>query len=138
MDSTEPSIPQGIQYPSRTMARAAGAIRCGPFRGRLLADMRRQSVSINAIVENQGVYNRYTNCPLSELAAANELMWLIEVGLLRREVDGQGLTDSFRLTPLGRQLINHWENQGCPDFTPSLKDHLYNAVNRWLRLPSWL
>ena len=138
MNSTEPSLPQGIQYPSNTMARAARAIRCSPFRGKLLADMRLQRVSISAIAENRGVYNGYSNRPLAELAAENELLWLIEVGLLRREVDGQGLTDSFRLTPLGRQLIDHWESQGCPDFTPSLKDHLYNAVNRWLRLPSWL
>lgn len=138
MDSTDPSILPVIQYPARTMARAARAVRCSPFRGKLLADMRSQSVPISAIAENRGIHNGYTNLPLSELAAENQLLWLIEVGLLRREVDGQGITDSFRLTPLGRQLINRWESQGCPDFTPSLKDHLYNAVNRWLRLPSWL
>ena len=31
---------------------------------------------------------------------------LISVGVLRREVDGQGLTSRFRLTPLGRQLLD--------------------------------
>ena len=28
------------------------------------------------------------------------------MGVLRREVDGQGLTSRFRLTPLGRQLLD--------------------------------
>ena len=93
---------------------------------------------MSAIAEDRGIYNGYANYPLSELAAETELLWLIDVGLLRREVDGQGITDSFRLTPLGRQLIDQWEDQGCPDPTPSFTDHLYNAVNRWLRLPSWL
>ena len=138
MDSTEPSLSHLIQYPSRTMVRAARAIRCGPFRGQLLADMGSQSVPISAIAENRGVHNGYTNRPLSELATENELLWLIEVGLLRREVDGQGITDRFCLTPLGRQLISQWKSQACPDPTPALKDHIYNAVNRWLRLPSWL
>jgi len=31
--------------------------------------------------------------------------WLIIIGVLRREVDGQGLTSKVRLTPLGRQII---------------------------------
>ena len=29
------------------------------------------------------------------------------MGVLRREVDGQGLTSRFRLTPLGRQLLDN-------------------------------
>ena len=28
------------------------------------------------------------------------------MGVLRREVDGQGLTSRFRLTPLGRDLLD--------------------------------
>ncbi len=36
----------------------------------------------------------------------DDLRWLISVGVLRREVDGQGLTSRFRLTPLGRQLLD--------------------------------
>jgi hypothetical protein len=62
-------------------------------------------------------------------------MWLIQVGILRREVDGQGITDSFRLTPLGRQLVEQWANQGGTLPAPSFLDRLYNALSRWLRLP---
>jgi len=75
--------------------------------------------------------NGYTKRPLSELAAENALLWLIQVGVLRREVDGQGITDSFRLTPLGRQLVEKYQ-----DFPAYLMDRLlYNALNRWFRLP---
>jgi hypothetical protein len=61
-------------------------------------------------------------------------MWLISVGLLRREVDGQGITDSFRLTPLGRQLVEKWENQGGTLPKPSWCERLLNAFNRYFRL----
>lgn len=77
----------------------------------------------------------YTRSPKSELAADSALSWLIQVGLLRREVDGQGLTDSFRLTPLGRQLVEKWQAQEENWLTPTFKDRFLNALSRWLRLP---
>ena len=80
----------------------------------------------------------YTRQPLSEVAADNHLGWLMTVGVVRREVDGQGLTDSFRLTPIGRQLVEQWEAAGRPDSTGNPLDYLLNARNRWLRLPTWL
>ncbi len=82
--------------------------------------------------------NNYTVQPLSELRAETALLWLIQVGLLRREVDGQGLTDSFRLTPLGHQIVAQWQAEGHTIPTASWNDRVYNALDRWLRLPSWL
>ncbi len=35
----------------------------------------------------------------------SEFMWLIKIGILRREVDGQGLTSKVRITPLGREAF---------------------------------
>ena len=35
----------------------------------------------------------------------NTFRWLITIGILRREVDGQGLTNKIRLTPLGRNIF---------------------------------
>lgn len=127
---------QSIQYPRRTIERAERAMRCAPFKLKLLATMMYQSVSITEIASTRGLQNQYTRKPLSELSAETELLWLIQVGLLRREVDGQGLTDSFRVTPLGRQLVQKWQARGLQMAgTPSLRDRLYNALNRWLRLP---
>ncbi len=34
-----------------------------------------------------------------------DFLWLIKIGILRREVDGQGLTSKVRLTPLGRLIL---------------------------------
>ncbi|HEY9879243.1 MAG TPA: Npun_F0494 family protein [Leptolyngbyaceae cyanobacterium] len=138
MTSSKSRSLAAITYPEPTVKRAERALRCSPFRPKLLADMRSHSVSLRAMADDRGIHNYYTRSPLSELAAENELMWLIAVGLLRREVDGQGLTDSFRLTPLGRQLLQKIEDQGFPEFRPGLRDQLYNSLSRWLRLPGWL
>ena len=35
----------------------------------------------------------------------NEFLRLIKIGVLRREVDGQGLTSKVRITPIGRQVL---------------------------------
>jgi hypothetical protein len=93
--------------------------------------MRNQSIPLPTIAGHQGVENNYTQKAIAEKKAESDLVWLINVGLLRREVDGQGLTDSFRLTPLGRQIIAQWENTGeIP--RPRKRDRLYNWLNRWL------
>lgn len=98
--------------------------------------MQERGVFLGAIAGESGVKNEYTRSLLSELAADNDLMWLIRVGVLRREVDGQGITDSFRLTPLGRQLVREWQD----DETQWIKsstwcDLLSNFVSRWVRFP---
>ncbi|ASC71071.1 hypothetical protein XM38_020210 [Halomicronema hongdechloris C2206] len=136
-DDTPKATP-AIAYSSRALRRAERAFRCSPLRLKLLVDLRHHSIALQAMVDSRGIHNGYTRRPLSELGVEGELLWLITVGLLRREVDGQGITDSFRLTPLGRQLLQHWELAKHPDLTPRVQDHLYNAVSRWLRLPGWL
>jgi hypothetical protein len=133
--SLQPLDSQSIHYPVSTVKRAERAIRCLPFQLPLFVAMRSQSVPLPAIAGLGGVENHYTKRPMSELAVENGLMWLIQVGILRREVDGQGITDSFRLTPLGRQLVETWETQGGILPPPTLLDRLYNAVSRWFRLP---
>ena len=127
-----------LQYSTEAIRRAERAVRCSPFYVKLLAEMRVTSVSVLAIAEDSGALKGYTQQPLSEVAAERELMWLVDVGILRREVDGQGLTDSFRLTPLGRQIVERWQLQGCPDNRASLMDYIKNTMVRRLRIPDWL
>lgn len=122
----------------KTLSRAQRAVRCAPFYMQLLAAMRSHSVALRAITDDRGMLNGYTRQPLSDVAADQDLGWLMAVGVVRREVDGQGLTDSFRLTPIGRQLVEQWEAEGRPDSTGSPLDYLLNAKNQWLRLPTWL
>ncbi len=128
------------RYNAATLQRAERAVRCAPFDLQLYINMISTSVSIKTITGGTGVRSGYTKRPLSELRAETELLWLMQVGLLRREVDGQGLTDSFRITPLGRQLIERWQQAGESGDLPSRRsasgrDRLYNALCRWLRLP---
>ena len=127
--------PSSIQYPDRTLMRAERAVRCAPFRFSLYEDMVDQSVDLRSMCGRTGVTNGYARRLMTELVVEVELMWLLEVGLLRREVDGQGLTDGFRVTPLGRQIIQRYTAQGRHDRTATLLDRLYNAINRWFRSP---
>ncbi|AFY34339.1 Npun_F0494 family protein [Calothrix sp. PCC 7507] len=125
--------PKTFFYLPSTVERAERSLVCSPFNLGLLAAMRHESVSLGAIAQNNGVKYGYTKRPLSEVACDNALNWLIQVGILRREVDGQGITDSFRLTPLGHQLVEQYQGKNLP--SPSWGDRIYDMMTRWLRLP---
>jgi hypothetical protein len=120
-------------YTRKTVERAKRSLLCSPFNLCLFNLMRHQSVTLGAIALENGVKQGYTNSPLPELICDNALGWLIQVGVLRREVDGQGITDGFRLTPLGHQLVEQFHQKNLP--TPSWSDRLSDAVIRWFRLP---
>ncbi|YAF96372.1 MAG: Npun_F0494 family protein [Nodularia sp. CChRGM 3473] len=133
MPTVNSQNPKTFSYTRSTVERAERSLVCSPFNIALFAAMRHQSVPLGAIALENGVKHGYTKRPLSELACDNALGWLIQVGVLRREVDGQGITDSFRLTPLGHQLLEQYQGKNWP--TPSWRDRLYNAVIYWFRLP---
>ena len=97
--------------------------------------MRWASVSVPQLAGRQGLNAGYTRRALSELDVESATSWLITVGMLRREVDGQGLTDSFRLTPLGLNLVEKWEVRGGKLPSVSIFDRLKNFSTRWFRLP---
>ena len=124
-----------ISYPAKTIDRADIALRCAPFHLALFAKMRWESVSVPQLAGNLGVQSGYTRYPLSELSVETATSWLIQVGMLRRVVDGQGLTDSFRLTPLGLELIEKWETAGGTLPSAGALDRLRNLSARWFRLP---
>ena len=124
---------QKSTYSSSTLKRASLALRCSPFNLSLFEKMRSQRIAMSEIAEDSGIKNSFTKRKLSELAADNALIWLIEVGLLRREVDGQGITDSFRLTPLGHQMVENLQNQTW--VAPTFGDRLKNLALRIFRLP---
>ncbi len=107
------------------LQRAEIAVRCAPFTVKLFADMATQGINLRAIAGNEGVKNQYLNSSTNLIITENALLWLIQVGILRREVDGQGITDSFRLTPMGHLLLDKWQNQSrFPSAT--IGDHLQN------------
>ncbi|MBV8885008.1 MAG: hypothetical protein JO235_13575 [Chroococcidiopsidaceae cyanobacterium CP_BM_RX_35] len=134
MPAIDAKNPKSLTYPHRTQARAGRSLRCSPFQMPLFEAMRLEGVSLKLIALDAGIQHGYTKRPLSELRAENALLWLIQVGVLRREVDGQGITDSFRLTPLGRQLVEQYQASASRP-TPSWRDRAIDTLNRWLRLP---
>jgi hypothetical protein len=119
-----------MEYSLQTITRARQALRCSPFRLPLFLKMRSQGVSLATIAGTVGTVNQYTQIVLSEITAERRLAWLTEVGLLRREVDGQGLTDSYRLTPLGRHLLEEWQQQNWGNANPT--ELVKDFISRWL------
>ncbi len=84
--------------------RALRAMRCSNLSPQAFGRMGKGSIPLTDFVGEQGVQSALTQKKLGELAAEDDLVWLIRVGVLRREVDGQGITDRFRLTPMGISL----------------------------------
>ena len=125
--------PKAASYTDRIYTRAERAICCTSFQLDLFTAMIHQSVPLPTIAGQRGVENGYSQKPLTESSAEAQLMWLIQVGLLRREVDGQGLTDSFRLTPLGREIINKFKKTHKSLPKPSGLDRFKNWLSYWLR-----
>ena len=60
-------------------------------------------------------------------------LWLIKIGVLRREVDGQGLTSKVRLTPLGRLVLEN--DQNLPNQKASLFELVKHSLYRFFLLP---
>jgi hypothetical protein len=60
-----------------------------------------------------GSGNWHTLCflPLTAERAEAHFRWLIRLGVLRREVDGQGLTERVRLTPMGRRILEGFRGE---------------------------
>ena len=79
---------------------------CLPFSEALYRDLQQQGLDAGDLWSEPGRYGRKTRWFRNSEALEDDLRWLISVGVLRREVDGQGLTSRFRLTPLGRQLLD--------------------------------
>ncbi len=118
-----------LRFSPQTQDRARRAWRCSPFRWLLFKDLQERGVPLAQIWGKRGYQAGYTVRPLSEDQADQELMWLIQVGVLRREVDGQGITDSYRLAPLGRQLLEQLDPDASSQ--PSFADRLQNQLSQW-------
>ncbi|MEL7086800.1 MAG: Npun_F0494 family protein [Cyanobacteria bacterium J06597_1] len=120
-----------ITYSERTYRRARQAMRCAPFRRSLYDVMVDSSVDLTELRDREGVRRGYTTRPLPELVAEDELMWLIQVGAIRREVDGQGITSRYRLAPIGRQLLGRFEPKSDIAGTAHWVATIWNQLLRW-------
>ena len=86
--------------------RAKEGIRSCPFNLFLFQSLLEGSLSAQNVFLNKSKYlNQEFMFINSYLFIENEFLKLIKIGVLRREVDGQGLTSKVRITPTGRQVI---------------------------------
>ena len=92
----------------KILIRAKGGIKSSPFNLFLFQSLLVNSLSAQIVFLNKSKYLKkefmFIN---SSLFIENEFLRLIKIGVLRREVDGQGLTSKVRITPIGRQVIEN-------------------------------
>jgi hypothetical protein len=125
MSETMPK--QGIDFTAATLKRAETAVICSPFTFKLLAELAEKGVPLRTIAAPEGIKHQYLIRSLGLTPTENALLWLVQVGVLRREVDGQGITDSFRLAPLGFYVLEKWRSlQQLP--LPTWSDRLQNFL----------
>tara|TARA_B100001029_G_scaffold154176_1_gene138240 strand:+ start:11 stop:385 length:375 start_codon:yes stop_codon:yes gene_type:complete len=86
--------------------RARKGIRKSPFNLFLFQSLQEDSLSAQNVFQNKSKYLNHDFMFInSPLFIENEFLKLIKIGVLRREVDGQGLTSKVRITPIGRQVL---------------------------------
>ena len=86
--------------------RAKKGISNCPFNLFLFQSLQKESLSAQDVFENKSKYLSQEFMFInSSLFIENEFLKLIKIGVLRREVDGQGLTSKVRITPTGRKVL---------------------------------
>ena len=86
--------------------RAKKGIMNSPFNLFLFQSLKKGSLSAQDVFVNKSKYlNEKFMFINSSLFIENQFLKLIKIGVLRREVDGQGLTSKVRITPIGRQVL---------------------------------
>lgn len=106
--------------------RALKAFKCAYFNLMFYKDVENTGLNAEDVFSNKKRYkNKNSKWFKSPESVEDSFRWLIAVGILRREVDGQGLTCKVRLTPLARKLL-----ESNPDI-PNQKASLYEQLKEW-------
>jgi hypothetical protein len=113
------------QQEQRALRRARQAVRCLPFRLAFYQELENGALSSTQLGTRTD-WHRISRRRLSANRTEDLLIWLIQLGVLRREVDGQGLTERVRLTPMGRTTISSW-SEAIPPAGPLMR------LKHWLR-----
>ena len=113
--------------------RALIAFKCLPFNYRFYEEVKFNGLNAKLVFREKNLYiksNIYSAKSVNSIETDFE--WLIILGILRREVDGQGLTSKVRLTPLGRQIIEI--NPNLLEIKPSFIEKIMSCLNRLIFL----
>jgi hypothetical protein len=110
--------------------RAAKALRCLPFRRAFYEEVGQQALSSGELCRRHDALRLCTKTMTPERVEAHWI-WLIKLGVLRREVDGQGLTHRVRLTPMGRRTLLGWKGETSK---AGITGYIHHAFTRhWTR-----
>jgi hypothetical protein len=103
-------VARSMPHDGRSWARASQAMRSLPFRRSFYEQLRSEALSSREFCQ---LPHAGTLCwrRMGPDRVEAHLIWLIRLGVLRREVDGQGLTERVRLTPMGRELLESWSGE---------------------------
>jgi hypothetical protein len=93
-----------LHPPQSTLDRAKRALLSSVLTPDATQKMVSSSIPLQDFIGESGKQKGYTQRAVGLIEVEDELLWLIRVGVLRREVDGQGITNSFRLTPMGIRI----------------------------------
>ncbi len=111
--------------------RSRSAIRCLPLTSVFYKDIQESGLTAEKVFQMK---ERYISTFIFQIRNDKEIenyfLWLIKIGVLRREVDGQGLTSKVRLTPLGRIILEN--NPNLPNKKPSILELVKNWIFRHL------
>ena len=111
--------------------RTTRAIKCLYLNSNFYNEVKLYGLSAETIFHEKELYISDTNLKIkNKESIENSFLWLIKIGVLRREVDGQGLTSKVRLTPLGRSIL-----EKTPDLAnqyPSISESIRNWISRKL------
>jgi hypothetical protein len=94
----------------RAILRAKRSLTCLPFRKVFYEEIDRVSISAEELCGRKN-WEKFVFAQFGPERAEKHFQWMIKLGILRREVDGQGLTSRVRLTPLGRKVISGWKGE---------------------------
>ena len=95
----------------KIIRRAKKGIKNCPFNLFLFQILQTGSLNAQNVFVNKSKYlNEEFIFINSSFFIENQFLKLIRIGVLRREVDGQGLTSKVRITPIGRQVL-----ESCSD-----------------------
>ena len=92
----------------KIIRRAKKGIKNCPFNFFLFQSLHKGSLSAqNVFLDKSKYLNQEFMFINNSTFIENEFIKLIKIGVLRREVDGQGLTSKVRITPIGRQVLEN-------------------------------
>lgn len=109
-----------LNPPQSTLDRAKRALLSSVLTPEATRKMVSSSIPLNDFVGESGKQKGYTQRAVRLIEVEDELLWLIRVGVLRREVDGQGITNSFRLTPMGIRMCEEMGFSWRPALGPEV------------------